>query len=64
MIDLNIDLLQRFIIFLIKISDGAATLAKKSEIENEIISNKELAENYTNQLLKNQEKRSKIIFCT
>ena len=45
MMDINVDLLQWSIIFLIKkVSGGAATLANKSAVKNENMSNKKLAE--------------------
>ena len=49
MMDINVELLQWSINFFIKkTSGGVATLANKSRIKNEIVSNKELAkEKYT-----------------
>ena len=53
-IKINADLLQWTVIFLIKkTSGGATTLANKSAVKNENLSNKK---NYTNQLLKNSRK--------
>ena len=56
--DINLVLLQWSINFLIKEnSDGATTLANKSSIKNELISNKELAEELHKPIIRKFEKR-------
>ena len=53
MMDIQVDLLQWFIYFLIKKTlGGAARLAIKSAIKNENISNKELAEELQKPIIK------------
>ena len=58
MMDINVDLLQWFIHFLIKkTSGGATTLANKSAVQNKNISNKELAEELHKTIIKKFDKR-------
>ena len=56
--DINVDLLQWFINVLIKkTAGGASTLAKKSDVKNKNILNKELAEELNKPIIRKFKKR-------